>query len=132
MGDTLTHLDEPDSVRSVLRDMARILEPGGRCILSFRDYSPPLTGTERFIPVRSDDTTIFTCFLEYEGPYVHVHDLVYRNRDGMWEFSTSCYRKLPMAAEWVVQQLQEAGLHVEEHSQERGVVTIIARRIIQD
>ena len=51
------------------------LERGGRFVITYRDLSREALELDRFIPVRSDDTTILTCFLEYEPETVKVHDL---------------------------------------------------------
>lgn len=36
-------------------------------MVSLRDYSEPLLGNQRFVPVRSDDMRLLTCLLEYEA-----------------------------------------------------------------
>ena len=102
------------------------LGPGGRFVSTFRDLTPELEGLDRFIPVRSDRDTVFTCFLEYEPETVNVHDLVYsRNADG-WDFARSCYRKLRLSESWVVDDLSRAGFSSVEGSVDNGVVTIVA------
>lgn len=78
MGDTLTHLPSKDDVAALLRDVAQSLAPGGQLVLSYRDLTRPLTGTDRFLPVRSTDDRIMTCFLEYaDADTVMVHDLIH-------------------------------------------------------
>ncbi|KAH6578139.1 hypothetical protein BASA62_000431 [Batrachochytrium salamandrivorans] len=67
MGDTLTHLASIAEVNALLADAYAALVPGGRLIVQFRDLTQPLHGTDRFIPVRSDERTVFTCFLEWEN-----------------------------------------------------------------
>ncbi|KAI8826842.1 S-adenosyl-L-methionine-dependent methyltransferase [Fimicolochytrium jonesii] len=67
MGDTLSHLATLNEVRKVVADAHAALKPGGRLVLQFRDLTRPLRGTDRFVPVQSDSSTIFTCFLEWEG-----------------------------------------------------------------
>ncbi|KAL2914084.1 hypothetical protein HK105_206342 [Polyrhizophydium stewartii] len=66
MGDTLTHLGSLDEIDSLVASSFGALAPGGRLVLQFRDLTQPLFGTDRFIPVRSDERTVFTCFLEWE------------------------------------------------------------------
>ena len=66
MGDTLTHLPDTPTSISWCRKWSKSLARGGRFVLSFRDYSEPLLDEARFIPVRSDERRILTCFLEYE------------------------------------------------------------------
>lgn len=128
MGDTLPHLPDKETVQQLFHEIFRALDDSGICILAFRDYSQPLTGVDRFIPVRSDSSTIFTCFLEYEEKYVVVHDLVYRNIDGAWKLSTSCYRKIRLSAEWIIERLQDVGFTVDVQQMHRGMNTLIARK----
>jgi predicted TPR repeat methyltransferase len=93
------------------------------------DLSREATDLDRFIPVRSDDATVFTCFLEYEPETVKVHDLVYRRQDdGRWAFLKSYYRKLRLAQTWVESELARAGFARVDASAERGFVTIVAAK----
>ncbi len=57
MGDTLTHLESLDAVPILISEVCCHLVEGGMLVLTFRDYvSVELRGSQRFIPVRSDDT----------------------------------------------------------------------------
>ncbi len=49
------------------------------------------------IPVKSDEQTIFTCFLEYEANIVKVHDLVYQKDNNGWKLNKNFYRKLRLS-----------------------------------
>ena len=60
MGDTLTHLPEHTHVDFLVQEVAESLAPGGRFVLSFRDYTEPLLEEKRFIPVRSDERRILS------------------------------------------------------------------------
>ena len=60
MGDRLTHLPDKSSVKDLIADVAEALIGGGMFIITFRDYTTPLIGTQRFIPVRSADTRRLT------------------------------------------------------------------------
>ena len=78
MGDTLTHLPSKDSVQKLFTDVFEKLAAGGVFVLTYRDLTGELAGTDRFLPVQADDTRIMTCFLEYKSSdAVTVHDLVY-------------------------------------------------------
>ena len=125
MGDTLPHLPSFESVSILLAQVYRSLETGGRFVLSFRDLSLELRGTDRFIPVRSDADTVFTCFLEYESHYVTVHDLLYTRKE-TWELNKSSYKKLRISMEWMVAQLEKAGFALHLRELANGLVTIIA------
>jgi len=85
MGDTITHLPDRGAVLDLFRSAVRILKPGGRFILTYRDLAAgKLEGLDRFIPVHSDEHCIMTCFLEYSSlDKVVVNDLIQqRNESG--------------------------------------------------
>jgi SAM-dependent methyltransferase len=128
MVDTLVHLESRAVVGDLFTKVHRALEPGGRFVITYRDLSREALELDRFIPVRADDTTILTCFLEYEHETVKVHDLVYRKLGGEWTFRKSFYRKLRLAQSWVEAELREAGFELAEAGVERGFVTLIATR----
>jgi SAM-dependent methyltransferase len=118
LGDTLTHLPTRGDVGALLREIATALAPGGIAVLSYRDLTVPLTGTDRFLPVRATEDRIMTCFLEYPDDYndytVVVHDLVHTRRGpgDDWTLRASSYRKLRLAHAWVLEQCRNAGLRV--------------------
>ncbi len=127
LGDTLTHLPSLEAVASLIRDIGAALKPGGRCLLGFRDYvSRELVGEQRFIPVRSDESRILTCFLEYHPDHVLVHDLLHERSDTGWTQRVSAYRKLRLDPAWVVDSLSDAGLIVVEPFVESGMVCLAA------
>jgi SAM-dependent methyltransferase len=128
MTDTLLHLEAPELVDALFRKVHATLEPGGRFIATFRDLSVAAGELDRFIPVRSDDTTILTCFLEYEPDCVKVHDLLYRKQRGEWRLSKSFYRKLRLSAGNVRERLAAAGFDDVRQTVENGLVTVIAAR----
>jgi len=128
MVDTLLHLDSQAAVTRLVDDVFAALEPGGTFIATFRDFTVETNELDRFIPVRSDDRTIFTCFLEFEPDTVKVHDLVYRRVDGRWDFAKSFYRKLRLSTAWVVVTLREAGFGQVETGLDRGLVVLTARK----
>jgi len=128
MGDTLTYFSSFREVLAVFRAVHRVLEPGGTFVLAFTDFTPTLGGVDRFVPVHADDSTIVTCFFEYAGDHVHVHDLVCRRVDGAWELKKRVYRKLRIAGEWVVKRLSDIGFTVELHGTASGQVSVVARR----
>ncbi|MGW2253406.1 class I SAM-dependent methyltransferase [Kitasatospora sp. NPDC001660] len=130
MGDTLTHLPARQDVAALLRDAAVALAPGGRLVLSFRDLTRPLTGTDRFLPVRATEDRIMTCVLEYpDEDTALVHDLVHTRADGTWTQEVSSYPKLRLAPAWVEERCAAAGLAV-RHSEAgaRGMHVVVAER----
>jgi SAM-dependent methyltransferase len=132
MQDTLLHLESKNDVRRLFADVFGALEKGGRFVVTYRDLSHELTGLDRFIPVRSSEDRLLTCFLEYERETVKVHDLLYELHDkesgGSWAFAKSSYRKLRLAPAWVADELSGAGFDAVDSSVEKGFVMMIAKK----
>jgi SAM-dependent methyltransferase len=128
MVDTLVHLDAKGTVVELFAKVRAALEPGGKLVITYRDLSREASDLDRFIFVRSDDTTIFTCFLEYEPETVKVHDLVHRKQEGQWKLYKSFYRKLRLAQSWVESELGRAGFSTVEAGIDRGLVTLVATK----
>jgi SAM-dependent methyltransferase len=125
MGDTVTHLDSVEQVEQFFSELLGVLLPGGKLVISFRDMMIALEDEKRFIPVRSDDSRILTCFLEYHDGYVMVHDLLYENEDGQWKFSASAYKKLRFGINQVVGMLVKAGFRIKSVNERSGMMYVI-------
>ena len=129
LGDTLTHLAELAQVERLFGAIAASLRPGGRVVLTFRDYSRPATGIARFIPVRSDADRIHTCFLEEQGERMLVHDIVHERDGAAWRMKVSSYPKLRLAPATVATMLQHAGLAPTVAPGPRGMVLVTGSRV---
>jgi len=128
MGDTITHLPDEEALTELVETVSATLAPGGRFVMTFRDYSSALTGEQRFIPVRSDDTRILTCFLEYTASRVKVHDLLHEWDGAAWQQRVSVYEKLRIPPEWLAGLLEENGFTVAQRQGTSGMVCFVARR----
>lgn len=126
MGDTLTHLPEHTNVDFLVQEVAEVLAPGGRFVISFRDYTEPLQDLKRFIPVRSDERRILTCFLEYDEDTVLVHDILHERSGDSWETRVSSYRKLRLSPDRVIGSLETLGFATRREAGSRGMVRIVA------
>jgi 2-polyprenyl-3-methyl-5-hydroxy-6-metoxy-1,4-benzoquinol methylase len=129
MGDTLTHLPDSGSVLQLISEVAKALMIGGRFIVTFRDYSQALTGEQHFIPVRSDDTRILTCFLEYADSYVTVHDILHELDASGWHLRVSSYRKLRLVPDWIRTALESSGFEVRLEPGLAGMVRLVSTRV---
>lgn len=128
MGDTLPHLANREQVAQLLQIMARRLEQGGHAVLMFRDLNEPRTGLNRFIDVRSDDSRIFTCFLEYGPERVTVNDLIHERQNGQWVLHKGAYNKLRLDPKWVTRVMGKEGLRIRKTLDDKGMLTIVARK----
>ena len=128
MTDTILHLESKEKVASLFAKVFAALETDGKFIITFRDLTYELKETDRILPVRSDESTIFTCFLEYELETVKVHDIVYQKSDNAWKLSKSFYRKLRLSRAWMSEELSQAGYSKVDSTVENGVIRITATR----
>lgn len=128
MGDTLPHLPSKADVPVLLGHISRALVPGGHLVVTYRDLTAELRGTDRFIPVRGSDDRLLTCFLEYrDEDTVIVHDLLHTRKNGTWQQHTSSYPKLRLGSSWLVEQCRAAGLDVHHDvADSRGMRTFHA------
>lgn len=129
-GDTLTHLDSLDDIRQLVIDCCESLIDGGKLVLSFRDYSTALSGDQRFIPVKSDDTKILTCCLDYEADRVRVTDLLQIKTEIGWQQKVSSYYKVRVAPNFVVKTLADCGLRIAFNEVVNRMITIIAIKAV--
>jgi len=128
MGDTLTHLPSWEAVQDLVAKVYQHLEIGGHCILSYRDLSNELQGVDRFIPVRSDEHMILTCFLEYEPDYVKVFDILHEKQGGQWQQKISFYQKIKIPLDRLTEELQKVGFQIKNTETHRGIHYLIAEK----
>ena len=128
MGDTIAHLPDFGAVEKLIERASIELPPGGVLVVSFRDYSMPLEGEQRFIPVRSDEARILTCFLEYKPEAVLVHDILHERTSEGWQTRVSHYRKLRLSPERLIDRLRSSGFMVRREAGMRGMVRLVAQR----
>lgn len=127
-GDTITHLASMNEIEQFINDCSEILNENGKIILSFRDYSTELSGNNRFIPVKSDDNRILTCFLEYQPDFVRVTDLLYEKSNTGWEQKVSSYNKVRITMIDIMKLLNNNKLTVIFEENKNRVITIIAAK----
>lgn len=119
MRDTLLHLPDGAAVDRLLAGVASALAPAGTLVLTYRDLTQELEGTDRFLPVRSDSDRIMLCALDYTSTdTVTVNDLVYvRGPDG-WQLHKSSYPKLRIAPHDLCRRIEATGLTVAHHERQ--------------
>lgn len=127
MGDTLTHLPSAAAVHKLFELVAAALSKGGVFVTTFRDYSTPLNGDQRFIPVHSDASRILTCFLEYQSETVLVHDILHERREDQWHTRISHYPKLKLPPAMVCKWMESYGFAVECSLGPRGMQRLVAK-----
>lgn len=128
-GDTITHLENKSEVTKLIEACSQTLIDGGRLILSFRDYSDQLGDQQRFIPVKSDQTRILTCILEYGREKVKVTDLLYEKSGQQWNQKVSSYEKVRVNPTEIRKAIENCGMQVLFNEQINRMETIIAKKL---
>jgi 2-polyprenyl-3-methyl-5-hydroxy-6-metoxy-1,4-benzoquinol methylase len=127
-GDTLSHLENKSEIKTLIADIAESLASNGKLILSFRDYSVELQGTDRFVPVRSEQDRILTCILNYDQEFVNVTDLLHERTKGAWTQEVSTYRKVRLIADEIAGDLKANGMKINFNQPVNRLTTIIATK----
>jgi len=125
-GDTIPHLESVTEIKKLISDSYKVLNPQGWIILTFRDYLTDLQDTQRFIPMKSDNNRVFTCFLEYFTDKIRVTDLLYELEDGKWVQKISSYFKTRIGKDQVIQILINCGFKITLDKTENRIIYIIA------
>jgi SAM-dependent methyltransferase len=129
-GDTLAHLESYAEIQDLLSAIYAILIPGGKVVLSFRDYAMELEDTNRFIPVKSDADRILTCFLEYFPDKVRVTDLLHERINDQWIQKVSSYFKTRISRVLILEYLNDCRFEIIVDKMTNRIITIIGVKII--
>lgn len=127
-GDTITHLQSIEEITGLLKNIYQSLQPKGKIVLSFRDYSNELIDTSRFIPVKSDASRILTCFLECRADKIRVTDLVHEKIGEIWEQKASSYEKTRINRQQMREILIKTGFEMVLDEMEKGMVNMIGKK----
>jgi ubiquinone/menaquinone biosynthesis C-methylase UbiE len=127
-GDTISHLESEQEIADLVKSIREILTNDGKVVLTFRDYSEELTGSQRFIPVKNDTERILTCFLEYTEKKVRVTDLLYEREGDSWNQKISSYDKVRISQGKVTGILKENGFRLLSEGNTAGMVALIAEK----
>lgn len=127
-GDTITHLNNIKEVEQLIKDCAGTLCNQGKLILSFRDYTQALLGNDRFIFVKSDESRILTCCLDYFDDKVLVTDLLNSKTKAGWKQSVSSYYKVRVTSAKIESFLNKHGFKIQHKDLVNRMITIIAQK----
>ena len=128
MGDTLTHLPSLTEVQDLVRQCFSELDPGGRLVLTLRDYSREPDGAVVVIPVERGEDRIFLCRLKYHTGSVTVLDILYSRGHGIWGRTAGEYTKIRIPPDILIRMLTGAGFGIEYSGVNNGMITVIARK----
>jgi SAM-dependent methyltransferase len=132
MGDTLTHLRSINEVDDLIKKSFEALDAQGKIILSFRDLkTSELRNENRFIPVKSDDNRILTCFLEFFDDHVMIHDILHERSQHGWDQKVSSYPKIRISIDDLTNLLTKNHFSSITKEEVRGMTYISGSKTIQ-
>ena len=132
LGDTLTHLESEQQIHTLVTTAANNLTTSGWIIVSFRNYfDVELSGNERFIFVRGDDSALLTCQLDYLDDKVRVTDLLHERIGEEWKLAVSSYEKVRLSPDALVEMVEGQGLALRHRSVWEGMVNLAFQRTDQ-
>jgi SAM-dependent methyltransferase len=126
MGDTLTHLSSLTEAEDLIRQCSSELDPGGRLVVTLRDYSREPKGEVLVVPVVRKEGRIFLCRLEYHMNTLTVQDILYSRKRGIWQRSVGSYEKIRIAPGSLTRMLTGAGFTIGYSSVDNGMISVIA------
>jgi 2-polyprenyl-3-methyl-5-hydroxy-6-metoxy-1,4-benzoquinol methylase len=128
VGDTVPHLPSHDAVEALVAEIARVLSPTGRAVLSYRPRRE-LLPEQRFVLVRAEAGRTLTAFLEpIDDRHQIVWDMIHETDGGRTTMRVSGYRKLRIEPAWLAGVAAGHGLAVDEAAPYRGMTVQILRR----
>ncbi|ORX64939.1 S-adenosyl-L-methionine-dependent methyltransferase [Anaeromyces robustus] len=153
MGDTLTQLGNMEEVKRLLIKISNALQPNGIIVLTFQNLadSEAENTLNKFIPMRNDDNTIFTCYMEFEKTHVKVHELLYvkkeldpnqkhkeesqaslfgpsPDKNQKWKLFQGWYKKVRVHYEDIWEFLRKMGFQIKKFENKNGHITFIAQK----
>tara|TARA_Y100001972_G_scaffold127610_1_gene184985 strand:- start:1019 stop:1756 length:738 start_codon:yes stop_codon:yes gene_type:complete len=128
MGDSLAYLPSFDALDRFFSGCFNKLLAGGRVVITCREYTSPVKGDQRFIPIRAEEDQLMTVFLEYELHHVKITDQIYTYKDGSWNFQVGSYYKLRLTCSKLIECATMHCLQVLHCKVANGMVEFIATK----
>lgn len=128
-GDTLAHLASDRALETLIQDVAACLSKGGKFLCSFRDSSAQPSGTQQCIPVKSDDSRLLTCILNFETQKVKVTDLLWEKTGNEWQQKVSSYYKIRLSSGLIERLLSQHGFEIKLNTLQQGMHHVIAQKM---
>ncbi|PJZ75651.1 class I SAM-dependent methyltransferase [Leptospira neocaledonica] len=129
MGDTITHLESEKDWESTVSLWSNFLSAGSKLILGYRDLSYGKVGDKSIFVVRSEESRIFTCQLQFTLNRVEVTDIFHEKSNGAWTVSSSSYNKLILPAEDLIRTVSQKNFELKRKDEKNGMKFLLFEKL---
>lgn len=129
MGDTITHLESEKDWETTIGLWSSFLSPGNKLILGYRDLSQGKPGDKNIFVVRSEESRIFTCQLQFSQNKVEVTDIFHEKSDIGWTVSSSSYNKLILPMEDLIRTVSQKNFELKRKDEKNGMKFLLFEKL---
>jgi len=114
LGNSLPHLLAKEEVVRCFKDVAGVLNHGGRLIIQNRNYDKVLKEKARFMPLNTwsgpdGEEKLFLRFMDFQAELVNFNLVTLHKKDGQWSYHVNTNQLRPITSNELGAALREAG-----------------------
>ncbi|MHB8171328.1 MAG: class I SAM-dependent DNA methyltransferase [Thermincolia bacterium] len=114
LGNSLPHLLTKGEITKCLKDVAQVLNPGGKLIIQNRNYDKVMAERERFMPINSwsgpeGEELVFLRFMDWQDELINFKLVTLHKNHGQWSCQVGTNPLRPITSGELKSFLQEAG-----------------------
>ncbi|EIE01384.1 class I SAM-dependent methyltransferase [Leptospira licerasiae] len=129
MGDTITHLGSEKDWEDTVSLWSSFLSPGSKLILGYRDLSYGKPGDQNIFVVRSEESKIFTCQLQFTQNKAEVTDIFHEKTDKGWTVSSSSYNKLILPLDDLIRTASRNNFKLAKKDEKNGMKFLLFEKL---
>ncbi|PJZ47833.1 class I SAM-dependent methyltransferase [Leptospira saintgironsiae] len=129
MGDTITHLESEKDWETTVSLWSSFLSPGSKLILGYRDLSYGKPGDKSIFVVRSEESRIFTCQLQFLENKVDITDIYHEKTDKGWTVTSSSYNKLILPIDDLIKTVSQNNFGLERKDEKNGMKFVLFEKL---
>lgn len=129
MGDTITHLESEKDWETTVSLWSSFLSPGSKLILGYRDLSYGKPGDKSIFVVRSEESQIFTCQLQFLENKVDITDIFHEKTDKGWTVTSSSYNKLILSIDDLIKTVSQKNFGLKRKDEKNGMKFLLFEKL---
>ncbi|TGK36617.1 class I SAM-dependent methyltransferase [Leptospira andrefontaineae] len=129
MGDTITHLESEKDWENTVSLWSSFLSSGSKLILGYRDLSYGTPGDKSIFVVRSEESQIFSCQLQFAQDKVDITDIFHEKTDKGWTVSSSSYNKLILPVEDLIRTISKKNFELRRKDDKNGMKFLLFEKL---